>query len=77
MCPFNCKRARDATEPRFQPRAATWDKDAATLAREKVAMSEDRFRTALKSSPVKRAMVEGLRRNAAVLLEGTASAVSS
>ncbi|MGA9835687.1 MAG: hypothetical protein WBQ26_00020 [Gemmatimonadaceae bacterium] len=40
-------------------------------------MSEDRFRTALKSSPVKRAMVEGLRRNAAVLLEGTASAVSS
>ena len=41
VCPWNVKFAREVKEPSFQPRAAIAGKDARTLAREFLAMSED------------------------------------
>ncbi len=66
-CPWNGKFAREVREPAFQPRAAIAGKDAATLAREILAMDEDDFRVAFRGSPMKRATRAGLRRNAAVV----------
>ena len=39
----------------------------ATLARDILAMSDEDFRTAFKGSPMKRAKLRGLKRNAAVV----------
>ena len=68
VCPWNVKFAREVKEPSFQPRAAIAGKDARTLAREILAMSEDEFRAAFKGSAMKRAKAAGLRRNAEVVL---------
>ena len=43
-------------------------KDARTLARELLAMSQPEFSAAFKGSPMKRAKLRGLKRNAAVVL---------
>lgn len=43
-------------------------KDARTLAREILAMSQEEFTTAFRKSPMKRAKLRGLKRNAAVVL---------
>jgi epoxyqueuosine reductase len=43
-------------------------KDARRLARELLAMSQEEFSTAFKGSPMKRAKLRGLQRNAAVVL---------
>ena len=51
--------------------ASTWysaGKDARTLATELVAMSQEEFSAAFRKSPVKRAKLAGLQRNAAVVL---------
>lgn len=55
-------------EDAFRPRAAIAGKDAPTLAREILAMSDEDFRIAFKGSPMKRAKLRGLKRNAAVML---------
>ena len=68
VCPWNEKFARDSSEPAFAPRLALTDKDARTLARDLLAMSDDEFREAYKGSPMKRAKLRGLQRNAAVTL---------
>jgi epoxyqueuosine reductase QueG len=52
----------------FRARPAIAGKDAATLAGELLTMSDDEFRTAFKSSPMRRAKLRGLKRNAAVVL---------
>ncbi len=67
VCPWNVKFAREVKEPSFQPRAAIAGKDARTLAREILAMSEDEFRAAFKGSAMKRAKAAGLKRNATVV----------
>jgi epoxyqueuosine reductase len=67
-CPWNQKFAHPVKEARFQARDVIGQKDAKTLATEILAMSEDDFRAAFKGSAMKRAKVEGLRRNAALLL---------
>ena len=68
VCPWNVKFAREVKEPSFQPRPAVVGRDARTLARYILAMSEDEFRAAFKGSAMKRAKVAGLRRNADVVL---------
>jgi epoxyqueuosine reductase len=47
--------------------------DARTLARELLAMSDEGFRTGFKGSPMKRAKLRGLKRNAAVVLGNIAN----
>ena len=74
VCPFNVKFARELKEPAFRPRAALADKDARTLARELLAMSQSEFSAAFKSSPMKRAKLRGLKRNAAVVLGNSGTA---
>jgi len=43
-------------------------KDARTVARELLAMSQDEFNAAFKNSPMKRAKLRRMKRNAAVVL---------
>jgi epoxyqueuosine reductase len=52
----------------FQPRESLAGKDARTLARELLWMSQAEFSAAFKNSPMKRAKLRGLKRNAAVVL---------
>ena len=48
--------------------AAIAGKDARTLARDLLALSDEAFRIAFRGSPMKRAKLGGLKRNAAVVL---------
>ncbi len=68
VCPWNVKFARDATEPAFAAREFIAGKDAQTLATEVLAMDDEAFRVVFKKSPIKRAKLRGLKRNAAVVL---------
>jgi epoxyqueuosine reductase len=68
VCPWNEKFSLALREDAFRPRAAVAGKDARTLAREILAMGDEDFRTAFKGSPMKRAKLRGLKRNAAVVL---------
>jgi epoxyqueuosine reductase len=72
VCPWNEKLGLALREEAFKPRAAIAGKDARTLARELVEMSEEEFRIAFRKSPMKRAKPAGLRRNAAIVLENVA-----
>ncbi|MEX2110533.1 MAG: tRNA epoxyqueuosine(34) reductase QueG [Gemmatimonadaceae bacterium] len=67
-CPFNVKFAQELNEPAFEARDALAGKDARTLAREILALNDDQFRSAYRSSPMKRTKRRGLARNAAVVL---------
>ena len=71
VCPWNQRFATDLTEPAFAPREAVAGKDGRTLARELLAMTPNEFQTAFRSSPMKRARLSGLQRNAAVVLANT------
>ncbi|HEV2642650.1 MAG TPA: hypothetical protein VGT98_08085 [Candidatus Elarobacter sp.] len=62
------KFARDATEPAFAARDMIAGKDAGTLATEVLAMDDEQFRTTFRKSPMKRAKLAGLQRNARVVL---------
>jgi epoxyqueuosine reductase len=68
VCPFNIKFARELSESSFAARSTVSGKDASTLARELLAMSQPEFSAAFKGSPMKRAKLRGLKRNAAVVL---------
>jgi len=61
----------------FASREFIRGKDAVTLSREILAMSQDAFSAAFKGSPIKRAKLRGVKRNAAIVLGnvGTAEAV--
>jgi epoxyqueuosine reductase len=72
VCPYNIKFARELREPAFAARDAIRHKNAETLARELVTMSDEDFRSAFRRSPIKRAKRRGLSRNAAVVLENIA-----
>jgi epoxyqueuosine reductase len=52
----------------MKPREALAGKDARKLARELLAMTQQEFRVGFKASPMKRAKLRGLKRNAAVVL---------
>ncbi len=68
VCPWNVSFARELTQPALAPRLSLAEKDARTLAREILAMDEGTFRAAFKGSPMTRAKLRGLKRNAAVVL---------
>ncbi len=51
-------------EPAFAAREAIAGKDARTLATEILAMSQEQFSAAFRKSPIKRAKLVGLQRNA-------------
>ena len=68
VCPWNVTFAQELKEPAFAPREVLAGKDARTLARELRAMTQEEFRVGFKGSPMKRAKLRGLKRNAAVVL---------
>ena len=69
VCPWN-QRFSSALpdESPYRPREVLAGKDARTLARELLAMSQSEFSATFKGSPMKRAKLRGLKRNAAVVL---------
>ncbi|HEX2722495.1 MAG TPA: tRNA epoxyqueuosine(34) reductase QueG, partial [Gemmatimonadaceae bacterium] len=68
ICPWNVSFSQELREAALAPRAVISGKDAATLAREILAMDDAEFRDAFKGSPMKRAKLSGLKRNARVVL---------
>jgi epoxyqueuosine reductase len=69
VCPWNDKFSLPLREPAYAARPAVAGKNSSALAADLLAMSEEEFRIALKGSPMKRAKLRGLKRNAAVVLE--------
>jgi epoxyqueuosine reductase len=72
VCPWNQRFARALPpDSPFQPRevlSALGPRPSAELARRLLEMAQDDFSTAFKGSPMKRAKLQGLKRNAAVVL---------
>jgi len=69
VCPWNVRFARVLGEDSpFEPREVLAGKDARMLARDLLSMSHEQFSAAFKNSPMKRAKLRGLKRNAAVVL---------
>jgi epoxyqueuosine reductase len=69
VCPWNVKFARALRpESPFRPREVVRDKDARSLAREILAMDQGAYADAFRNSAIKRARLQGLQRNAAVVL---------
>ena len=69
VCPWNVKFARELPDMSpFAPRAAVAGRDAAALAQAMIDTDDEQFRFAFKGSPMKRARLDGLRRNAAIVL---------
>jgi epoxyqueuosine reductase len=58
----------------FAPREALAGRDARTLARELLATTQENFSRAFSKSPMKRAKLRGLKRNAAVVLGNVGTA---
>lgn len=68
VCPWNVSFARELREPAFASRAVLAGKDARTVALELLSMTQAEFSAAFQKSPMKRAKLRGLKRNAAVVL---------
>ena len=68
VCPWNVRFARENRVPEFEPRPVLASNDAGTIARELLEMSQEEFSASFKGSPMKRAKLRGLQRNAAVVL---------
>jgi epoxyqueuosine reductase len=69
VCPYNIKFAEAlAPDSPYVAREALSGKDARTLAREFLGMAQEEFSRAFTKSPMKRAKLRGLKRNAAVVL---------
>lgn len=68
VCPWNQRFASELREPAYASRQALAGRDARTLARELLAMTQEEFSRAFSKSPMKRAKLRGLKRNAAVVL---------
>ncbi|MDQ3673313.1 MAG: tRNA epoxyqueuosine(34) reductase QueG [Gemmatimonadota bacterium] len=74
VCPWNIRFSRElAIDSPFKPRDALAGKDARSLAGEVSVMSDDEFSTSFRGSPLKRAKLRGLKRNAAVVLSNLES----
>jgi epoxyqueuosine reductase len=72
VCPWNVKFASALREPAFAPRPVIGTKDAAELSRDILALDEAGYREAFRGSPMKRAKLDGLRRNAEIVLANEA-----
>ena len=69
VCPWNVRFSNALPDDSpFRARAALAGADARTLARELLSMSQEEFTASFKNSPMKRAKLRGLKRNAAVVL---------
>ena len=68
VCPWNVRFSRELSEDAFGPREVIAEKDTRTLAADIVKLDEESFRSAFRGSPMKRAKLRGLKRNAAVAL---------
>ena len=69
VCPWNVRFARDMpNDSPYAPRELLAGKDARALARALLGMTQAEFSAAFKGSPMKRAKLRGLKRNAAVVL---------
>ncbi len=69
VCPWNVRFARELPDDSpLAPREAVAGKDARMFAREILQMTQPEFSVAFKGSPMKRAKLRGLKRNAAVVL---------
>jgi epoxyqueuosine reductase len=74
VCPWSIRFSSALPdESPFQARDALAGTDARTLARELLAMTQEEFSRAFSKSPMKRAKLRGLKRNAAVVLGNLAS----
>ena len=75
VCPWNVRFARELPEDSpYLVRAALGNRDARTLARALLGMTQPEFSAAFKGSPMKRAKLRGLKRNAAVVLGNVGTA---
>jgi epoxyqueuosine reductase len=75
VCPWNVRFARELpNDSPYAARGALAGKDARTLARELLGMLQPEFSAAFKGSPMKRAKLRGLKRNAAVVLGNVGTA---
>lgn len=68
VCPWNHKFASDASEPALVPIEALATPDARALARSVLAMSAEQYSSRYRHSPLSRATLAGLKRNAAAVL---------
>jgi epoxyqueuosine reductase len=73
VCPWNVSFSRDLQHEGLRPRDVLAG-DARTLARSIIQMSETEFREIFRGSPMKRAKMRGLKRNAAVVLGNAGNA---
>jgi epoxyqueuosine reductase len=75
VCPWTIRFSEALPdESRFRAREALVGKDTRTLARELLAMTQEEFSVAFRGSPMKRAKLRGLKRNAAVVLGNVGTA---
>jgi epoxyqueuosine reductase len=69
VCPWTVKFSRELGEDSpFRARPFLDGKDAVTLAADVLALDEDKFSEVFRKSPIKRAKLAGVQRNAAVAL---------
>ena len=69
VCPWNQKFSQElADDSQFRAREFIAGKDAVTLARDILALDQSAFSAAFRKSPMKRAKLAGLKRNAVVVL---------
>jgi epoxyqueuosine reductase len=74
VCPWNVKFSQElAGESPFRAREFIAGKDALTLSREILALDQEPFSAAFRKSPMKRAKLAGLRRNATVVLDNASN----
>jgi epoxyqueuosine reductase len=73
VCPWNQKFSLPFGEPAYAPRPVIAGKRPEELAKELASMSDEDFRTAFRGSPMKRAKLRGLQRNASVVLNNLES----
>ena len=73
-CPWNVKFSQELAEDSpFAARDFVRGKDAVTLATNIMALDQDAFSAAFRKSPMKRAKLAGLRRNAAVVRDNAST----
>jgi epoxyqueuosine reductase len=69
VCPWNLKFSQElAADSPFKARSFLDGKDAVTLAADILALDQEQFSAAFRKSPMKRAKVRGLQRNARVVI---------
>lgn len=71
VCPWNVRFSRELKEEALKPREIVASKDARTIALDILRLDDESFRAAFRGSPMKRAKLRGLKRNAAVALGNT------